>query len=319
MLKIAGCAGHGINTPGKRTPDDEREWSFNNKVILAFEKELESYEGVEFLRTDDRTGKTDVPLRERTDKANAWGADLYLSYHHNANTGVWGTWTGTETLVQPGCSAKSREYANIIHAVQLGVYGLRDRGVKEQNLHITRETHCPAVLMEGGYMDSVIDIKKLRDNSVLENSGKSIADAIAKHHNLKKKAVKPVAVKPVTKPAAKPSVSGKVTHKVVDGDTLYAISMKYGVGVEMIKKINGMKTNDIFPGDVLVIKEAPKYPGLLKEGSKGEDVKLVQKVVGVPADGDFGPKTTAAVKKFQKAHKLDADGLVGPSTWNAMF
>lgn len=50
-----------------------------------------------------------------------------------------------------------------------------------------------------------------------------------------------------------------------------------------------------------------------------EAVKKVQMVVGVTADGVFGPKTEAAVKAWQKAHNLDDDGIVGPKTWSAMF
>ncbi len=63
-----------------------------------------------------------------------------------------------------------------------------------------------------------------------------------------------------------------------------------------------------------------KYPGKpVKLGSKGTDVMLVQAVVGVKADGDFGPKTEAAVKAWQTAHKLKADGVIGPVTWDKMF
>jgi peptidoglycan hydrolase-like protein with peptidoglycan-binding domain len=50
---------------------------------------------------------------------------------------------------------------------------------------------------------------------------------------------------------------------------------------------------------------------------KGEFVKQVQAAVGVPADGTFGPKTEAAVRKFQRDHNLVADGIVGPKTWIA--
>lgn len=53
---------------------------------------------------------------------------------------------------------------------------------------------------------------------------------------------------------------------------------------------------------------------LLKIGSKGELVKDVQEIVGVKADGDFGPGTEAAVKKWQAANGLTADGLVGKGT-----
>lgn len=61
------------------------------------------------------------------------------------------------------------------------------------------------------------------------------------------------------------------------------------------------------------------YPGLQKEGSKGSHVKLIQSKLGIADDGIFGPKTEAAVKAWQKKHKLTADGLVGPATWRAMF
>lgn len=53
---------------------------------------------------------------------------------------------------------------------------------------------------------------------------------------------------------------------------------------------------------------------LLKVGSKGELVKDVQEIVGVPADGHFGPATEAAVKKWQASNGLTADGLVGRGT-----
>jgi hypothetical protein len=53
---------------------------------------------------------------------------------------------------------------------------------------------------------------------------------------------------------------------------------------------------------------------LLKKGSKGELVKDVQEIVGVTADGHFGPGTEAAVKKWQASNGLTADGLVGRGT-----
>lgn len=53
----------------------------------------------------------------------------------------------------------------------------------------------------------------------------------------------------------------------------------------------------------------------IKLGSKGEDVKFLQEVLGLKTDGEFGPKTDEAVKKFQKQHGLKADGVVGRYTW----
>jgi murein DD-endopeptidase MepM/ murein hydrolase activator NlpD len=56
----------------------------------------------------------------------------------------------------------------------------------------------------------------------------------------------------------------------------------------------------------------------VKQGSKGADVKYLQNKLGITADGDFGPKTKAAVVAFQTKHGLAADGIVGPKTWKAV-
>ena len=57
----------------------------------------------------------------------------------------------------------------------------------------------------------------------------------------------------------------------------------------------------------------------LRKGMQGDDVKKMQKAIGVGADGDFGPGTLVAVKKWQKLNGLVADGIVGPATQAIMF
>jgi lysozyme len=61
----------------------------------------------------------------------------------------------------------------------------------------------------------------------------------------------------------------------------------------------------------------------LKKGSKGTAVKRLQRALkaagqDVAADGDFGPGTERAVRAFQAAHGLGADGIAGPATWAAL-
>lgn len=72
--------------------------------------------------------------------------------------------------------------------------------------------------------------------------------------------------------------------------------------------------NGLPPGTV----SSSKFPSL-RQGMNGDAVKklqlaLVQKKIPLRVDGDFGPATTTAVKKFQKLAGLDFDGVVGVST-----
>jgi peptidoglycan hydrolase-like protein with peptidoglycan-binding domain len=52
--------------------------------------------------------------------------------------------------------------------------------------------------------------------------------------------------------------------------------------------------------------------------SEGRQVELVQRALGIAADGVYGPATEAAVRSFQSAHGLAVDGIVGPETSAAM-
>jgi lysozyme family protein/predicted heme/steroid binding protein len=53
-------------------------------------------------------------------------------------------------------------------------------------------------------------------------------------------------------------------------------------------------------------------------GSRGSAVRLLQRRLGIAADGVFGPGTKRALKRFQRAHGLSADGVAGPATWSAL-
>ena len=187
MVKIAIDAGHGMNTPGKRTPSGEREWSFNNKVAIAAIAKLNTYQNVQILRLDDATGKTDVPLTTRTDRANAWKADVLVSCHHNAHTGKWGSHGGVETYTFPSASQNSRDVATLIHSLVVKAMVLRDRGKKTMNLHMLRESKMPAILVEGGFMDSTTDIGALRSDKRLKAQGEAIGQGLAAYFNLKLK------------------------------------------------------------------------------------------------------------------------------------
>lgn len=58
---------------------------------------------------------------------------------------------------------------------------------------------------------------------------------------------------------------------------------------------------------------------ILKRGSKGEEVKTLQRYLHLMEDGIFGMITEDAVKAFQKKNCLTPDGIVGPLTWAALI
>lgn len=72
-------------------------------------------------------------------------------------------------------------------------------------------------------------------------------------------------------------------------------------------------------GKSLPKKKATSGTRTLRKGMQGDDVKKMQKALGVAADGDFGFGTQTAVKKWQTKNGLVADGIVGPATQAKMF
>ena len=57
---------------------------------------------------------------------------------------------------------------------------------------------------------------------------------------------------------------------------------------------------------------------LLKVGSRGKEVKELQEFLNIDADGIFGQVTAKYVKVWQAGNGLEADGIVGPKTYQKM-
>ena len=71
------------------------------------------------------------------------------------------------------------------------------------------------------------------------------------------------------------------------------------------------------PGTVPVLTSTGYY--VLRVGSFGDEVRLVQKALGITVDGQFGPQTYDAVRAFQTKHGLTSDGIVGTQTWTTLI
>jgi len=163
MFKIAYCAGHDLNTAGKRVPkalcaQQTREWTLNDRIARYFLEAALEYTGVELLRTDAPTGGKTIKIKDRTAKANAWGADLYLDFHHNAGINL-GKGGGVVAISKKGDDT-GKQYRDAIYAGVVaagGLKGNRSNPTYAKNFDTMKYAKMPAVIVEYGFMDSKTD------------------------------------------------------------------------------------------------------------------------------------------------------------------
>ncbi|WP_153731875.1 N-acetylmuramoyl-L-alanine amidase family protein [Sporosarcina obsidiansis] len=150
MTTIILDAGHGPNTPGKRTPDGKlREFQFNS-VVASLVGERLIREGVTIRYAHESS--RDVPLHERTAIANRLRADAYVSIHANAHGNGWSKAQGIETYIYPQASKSASVLANYVQKALITACQRTDRGVKKADFAVLRDTHMPAILAECGFM-----------------------------------------------------------------------------------------------------------------------------------------------------------------------
>src|SRR5690606_28907702 len=194
MVKIYIDPGHGGSDPGA-VGNGLREKDLTLKIAKYMRDYLlANYTGVEVRMS--RTNDTTVSLSARTNDANKWGADAFISIHINAGGG-----TGFESYVYPGVGKATKDLQNAIHSeVMKGFSGFRDRGKKQANFHVLRETKMSAVLTENGFIDTKKDAEFLKNEANLRKIGEAHAKGVAKYFGLKKKA------QPKPKPQSKKNV-----------------------------------------------------------------------------------------------------------------
>lgn len=190
MMKIVLDAGHGNNTPGKRAPDDSmREFHFNNAVAKYMRDMLLNYEDVSVHFVHDETGKHDIALIARTNTANNIKADVYVSIHANASSNEWSTANGIETFHHPRSSETSKKLATIVQNKLIAKTKLRNRGVKQSDFHVLRETDMPSILVECGFMDNKEELTLLKSDSYRRLCAEAIVEGLVESYKLKKKVI----------------------------------------------------------------------------------------------------------------------------------
>lgn len=107
-----------------------------------------------------------ISLQARCEKAKSWGAHAFLSIHCNARYARGKEGIEIEVFHNPGSKA-GREYANLTLGCLLCEVMKKtkaiSRGVKTKGFYVLRNTHCPAILAELGFLTDPEEAKFLAD------------------------------------------------------------------------------------------------------------------------------------------------------------
>ena len=181
MVKFYLDPGHGGSDPGA-VGNGLKEKDLTLKLAKKVEALLKDYQDVQTKMS--RTGDTYPSLSDRTSEANSWGADYFMSFHINAGGG-----TGYEDFVFTG-SSKSIAYQNIIHAEIIKKIGkMKNRGKKQANYQVLRNTNMPSILTECGFIDSASDAVLLKQDEFLDGLAQGHVNGLVKAFGLIKKEV----------------------------------------------------------------------------------------------------------------------------------
>ncbi len=193
---VAVDSGHGMETAGKRTPAIPEDWFGKKKGDSIHEKEFNKT-AAEYLITalkrcgfntlNVSPGTTDIPLTERWAAANNAKADIFVSKHYNASTGIWGNANGIETIISQYAGEDSKRLAELVQAELVQAHKRKDRGVKEDisqsgiNIAVLHNTKMPAILTETGFMDNLEEAKTMLDPEFQKADAEATCRGICKY------------------------------------------------------------------------------------------------------------------------------------------
>ena len=313
--------GHGGSDPGAVGYGLE-EKALTLAISLAMRDHLAANWTVDTRMS--RTTDLSRSLDQRTDDANAWGADLFISIHINAGGG-----TGFESYRYTNASARSIELQNAMHPVVLAgmrsVGSVTDRGKKAANFHVLRESTMPAILTENLFIDTAADAALLADPAFLTATGQAHATSVAQFLGLAEGGnPEPEPTWPTLRPGAEGEDVRTLQYLLRQhGRSDLVVDGSFGplttAAVEDLQTQQGLEVDGIVGTQTWTAVVVT-----CRTGSTGEAVKGIQRSlsakhdIATTVDGSFGPATDTSVRTFQGGQGLVVDGVVGPITWQAL-
>ena len=282
-------------------------------------------------------------LGSRCEKANSNRVDIFVSIHFNAFNGQA---NGTEVFA---ISDAGRRVAQKVldEIVKLGFF---NRGVKNgSHLYVLRRTNMPGILIEGCFIDSAKDMQIY--------DGEAMANAIVAGLTGKVASTPPpVNPTPVNPTPAKPTPGGSIPIPVPSVPVNTVIDEESNKDKSILRlqqTLNRLKITDrnnrslvedngMGPATSSATEKFQRIVGILPTGIAGNTtwnainqilakrvvqgthasgviIRYLQYRVGADPDGIYGPKTEAAIKKFQQQNGLTADGIVGAMSWQKLI
>lgn len=169
-MRIGNDAGHGGSDPGAIGPNGLHEADVNLDVSLKLTEILKRHGlAVVSTRTEDKY----VNLFERVRTLNRAKCDYVVSIHCNAAANQEACYLST--FIQ-GKGGKAEPLAEAVQRRLMEATGWTDGGVRVSNLHMTRETDAPAILLEMGFISNPDQETQLKTESMRD----ALAEAIAK-------------------------------------------------------------------------------------------------------------------------------------------
>lgn len=292
-MKIAVRGGHCPNVPGSRGIIDElKEDRLVKNAVIKYLNQM----GVSVLDVTppDSTSSSSADLSYGVNKANNWGADLFVSIHFNNAYSTYNGALGTEVCVYSEYDIAGR----VVN--KMASLGFRNRGQKVRTgLYELKHTSMKSMIVEVCFVEATEDVA-LYKKVGYDYIGKTIAEALVNRSS----GVTPT---PTPTPEPVPTPTPQPTSKNYNSwiARLQEECNKQGFSNQKVDGIAGPNTLNGSP--------------IVRRGARGNITKLIQEKLGISADGIFGANTEVAVKNYQRTNGLSVDGIVGRNTWRKLL
>lgn len=297
-MKICVRGGHCPKVTGASALIDEL--TEDRKVkdsVIKYLKQL-NHEVLD-VTPPDSTSTSSSDLVYGVNKANNWGADLFISIHFNKAYNYYNGAIGSEVCVYSNFDIAQR----VINA--LGNLGFKNRGQKIRvDLYELRRTAMKSMIVEVCFVEATKDVE-LYNKLGPDKIGKTIAEAIS-NSNIETE---------VTQETPKSEPIKVVEQSKSTGDD-WVRRLQRELNVQGFRDKNGNKLSEDGILGEMTISAMP----VIKKGTRGNITKLVQELLvskgydtgGV--DGIAGSKTDSAIRNYQRARNISVDGCFGKNS-----